>query len=76
MAALWSILLSVTIALIFVACSPDTLHWFLIPLTVCGSLVGVDMIKWMSGELDLYDVTGLIALLSFLAHAITGIPTK
>jgi hypothetical protein len=65
MAAVWSTLLSVTVTLIFVACSPDALHWFLLPLTLCGALVGIDMVKWVSGQLDLYDVTGLIALLGF-----------
>jgi len=65
MAALWSCLLTITITLSFVACHIEILHWFLVPLTVCGCLIGVDMIKWASNQIDLYDVTGLIALLGY-----------
>jgi hypothetical protein len=65
MAVVWSSLLSVTITLTFIACDSDILHWFLLPLTLCGCLIGVDMIRWLSNQIDLYDVTGLIALLGY-----------
>ena len=65
MAAVWSCLLSASVALGFLAFEVKILHWFLIPLTLCGCLIGTDMVKWMTNRLDLYDATGLIALLGY-----------
>jgi hypothetical protein len=65
MAAVWSSLISVAVALGFVAGQIRNMHWFLFPLTLCGCLIGTDMVKWISNQLDLYDVTGLIALLGY-----------
>jgi hypothetical protein len=65
MATVWSSLIFVAVALGFVAGQVRNLHWFLIPLTLCGCLMGTDMVKWMSSRLDLYDATGLIALLGY-----------
>src|ERR1700722_1054797 len=65
MAAVWSSLISVAVALGFVAGQIRNMHWFLVPLTLCGCLIGTDMVKWISNQLDLYDVTGLIALLGY-----------
>jgi len=65
MAAVWSGLISAAIALGFAAAQQSTLHWFLIPVTLCGCLIGTDMVKWICNRLDLYDATGLIALLGY-----------
>jgi hypothetical protein len=65
MAAVWSSLISVGVALGFVAGQIRILHWFLIPLTLCGCLIGTDMVKWIGNRVDLYDATGLIALLGY-----------
>jgi hypothetical protein len=65
MAAVWSCLISASVALGFLAFDARILHWFLIPLTLCGCLIGIDMVKWMTNRLDLYDATGLIALLGY-----------
>src|SRR6201996_8103096 len=65
MAAVWSSLISIAVALGFIAGQIRILHWFLIPLTLCGCLIGTDMVKWISNRLDLYDATGLIALLGY-----------
>ena len=65
MAAVWSCLISASVALGFLAFEVKILHWFLIPLTLCGCLIGTDMVKWMTNRLDLYDATGLIALLGY-----------
>jgi hypothetical protein len=65
LAAVWSCVISTAIALCFVATQNRDLHWSIIPLTLCGCLIGTDMIKWMSNRLDLYDATGLIALLGY-----------
>jgi hypothetical protein len=64
LAAVWSCLISTAITLSFAAGHRE-LHWSMIPLTLCGCLIGTDMVKWMSNRLDLYDATGLIALLGY-----------
>lgn len=38
-------------------------HWFLLPLTACGVLVGIDAVDWLRGRLDLIDPAGLLGLL-------------
>ena len=38
------------------------LHWFLVPLTLCGILIGVDAVRWCTGEVETFDPVGLIGL--------------
>jgi hypothetical protein len=40
-------------------------HWFLIPVAICGVLVGTDAIAWLRGRLGLYDPAGIIGLFGF-----------
>lgn len=37
-------------------------HWFLIPISICGVLIGTDAIDWIRGRLDLYDPVGILGL--------------
>lgn len=37
-------------------------HWFLLPVTCCGILVGVDAARWARGQLDVLEPRALIAL--------------
>jgi hypothetical protein len=39
--------------------------WFLLPVTACGVLAGVDVVRWLRGRLDLFDPKTLIACLAF-----------
>ncbi len=41
------------------------MHWFLIPVTLCGVLIGIDTIDWIRGKLDIFDPVGIIGLLGF-----------
>jgi hypothetical protein len=50
---------------IFCAITNDERHWFLIPVAICGLLMGTDAIEWLRGRLDLYDPVGLIGILGF-----------
>ena len=52
-------------ALVFVIISPAVIHWFLIPLIVCGTISGVDVIRWIRGRLDLFDPKAVISFLAF-----------
>jgi hypothetical protein len=40
----------------------EFLHWSLIPLTLCGIIIGVDAIRWFTGEVDTFDPAGLLGL--------------
>src|ERR1700722_4210642 len=40
-------------------------HWFIIPISICGILMGTDAVDWFRGRLDLYDPQGLIGTLGF-----------
>lgn len=51
------------IAYAFALADLDLLHWFLIPLVACGGLVGMDVYRWITGEIDLFDPVGLLAAL-------------
>lgn len=39
------------------------MHWFIIPISICGILMATDAIEWFRGRLDLYDPVGLIGIL-------------
>lgn len=58
-----STFVAAVIAYLFSLADADLLHWFLIPLVACGGLVGVDVYRWATGEIDLFDPIGLVAVL-------------
>lgn len=39
------------------------LHWFLVPLWMCGVLVTADALDWFRGRLDAFDPVGIMGLL-------------
>ena len=47
----------------FLVVEPDTLHWFVLPAYVCGVLVGVDAVQWVTGRRPLLDPAGLLGLI-------------
>lgn len=58
-----SVLIATTIAYSLCLVYDELFHWFLIPVVACGGLVGMDLFKWASGEIDLFDPVGLLAAL-------------
>ncbi|MBV8554524.1 MAG: hypothetical protein JO116_03095, partial [Planctomycetaceae bacterium] len=38
-------------------------HWFVIPVVMCGVLIGIDGIDWLRGRRDIIDPAGIIGLL-------------
>lgn len=50
------------ISLIFAIRSPACAHWFLIPVTLCALVLVQDFADWLTGKMDLFDPSGLIAL--------------
>ncbi len=51
--------------LIFFTIAPNTIHWFIIPVAICGLLIIPDMLKWFKGSYDTFDPKGLFGLLGF-----------
>jgi len=51
--------------LLFMESSSRFQHWFIVPISVCGILIGMDALEWLRGRLDLYDPIGLIGILGF-----------
>jgi len=58
-------------ALTFAILCPAVIHWFLIPLIACGTISGVDVIRWIRGRLDLFDPKAVIGFLSFYGCFVT-----
>lgn len=60
-----SVLLCVVILVLFLSFSEACQHWFVIPVLVCGVLIGMDLVDWLRGRMDLFDPIGLIGALGF-----------
>jgi len=58
--------LIVTVAAVgFLSFSNRFDHWFLIPISICGVLIGTDAIEWVRGRLGLYDPVGILGIVGF-----------
>lgn len=49
----------------FVWASEEVRHWYLIPVSLCGILGGVDAVRWLRGRMDIFDPQTLVGLLAF-----------
>ena len=49
----------------FVLTSDQLQHWFVIPIMMCGVIIGSDAVEWMRGRMNLFDPAGLLGLLGF-----------
>jgi hypothetical protein len=56
---------SALIASCLLLISDTILHWFLVPLLFCGTLVGVDCVDWARGKLGLFDPIGIVGLTAY-----------
>lgn len=54
--------LCVGTAVAMVVAAPDCLHWFIVPVVLCGMVIGTDAVDWMRGRLDVFDPVGLLGL--------------
>lgn len=41
--------------------NPELVHWFVIPTIVSGALMGVDLVRWIAGETDIFDPIGILS---------------
>lgn len=62
-----SVIISLFICLLvvigFIQTSDQFLHWFVIPITVSGILIGIDAVDWLRGRLNIFDPVGVLGLL-------------
>ncbi len=47
----------------FIITSDQFLHWFVVPVLLCGVLIGSDAVDWMRGRVSLLDPAGCLGLL-------------
>ena len=64
-----SLMIAVFICILIIFCflqtSGEFLHWFVIPVALCGILIGTDAVDWFRGRLHIFDPVGIIGLLGF-----------
>jgi hypothetical protein len=42
--------------------SEQLLHWFVVPVALCGVVVLEDVVKWLRGDVDVFDPIGVLGL--------------
>jgi hypothetical protein len=63
---IWSFLAVILTITIFVIQEPAKMtHWMLLPLTLCGTIIGADAVRWITGKYTLFDPKGIIGLYGF-----------
>ena len=64
-----SLMMAVFICILIIFCFLQTsgqfLHWFVIPVALCGILMGIDAIDWFRGKCNIFDPVGILGLLGF-----------
>ena len=68
-----------SVLILGMAYSQQLVHWFVVPLLLCGILVASDAVDWIRGCLNVFDPIGILGLLGlhvfFLAplfHVVSG----
>jgi len=81
---LYATALCTAVLFAFIIVSPDVRHWFVVPVLMCGVLVGADAMGLVTGTRDIFDPIGMIGLfglhffflaLSYTSIGITGLTT-
>lgn len=60
---LLSLLVATSIAGLFVWWEPRCRHWFVVPVLLCGTVIGADAVAWVRRQCSLFDPAGLLGLL-------------
>jgi hypothetical protein len=45
--------------------SENIFHWFVLPVLVCGTVVGCDAIEWIRGRVGLFDPIGIVGGIAY-----------
>ena len=62
MPEIYSTWLICSAAAILVAAFEPLRHWFLLPVIICGIIMGGDAVRWITGRISLFDASGLFGL--------------
>ncbi|MEU7572675.1 hypothetical protein [Micromonospora sp. NPDC049240] len=62
---LFAVILPTLISLVLIAFDARLLHWYMIPVTICGMLVAPDVVDWAARRLDTFDPRALVGLFGF-----------
>jgi hypothetical protein len=60
-----SFFITILILAEFLPRSEEYWHWFVIPITLSGILIGIDTVDWFRGHLNIFDPVGILGLLGF-----------
>jgi hypothetical protein len=61
------------IVVLCIAWSKSVFHWFLLPVSACGILAGVDIVRWLRGRLDIFDPKTVVGCLAFYGFFVAPI---
>lgn len=62
-----SAMVCVAVVALCAAHSAEVMHWFVVPVMLCGIMIGADAVDWVLGRRDIYDPTGIIGAIGFHA---------
>jgi hypothetical protein len=60
-----SLFVSCSCATVVLCLSQQAMHWFLIPVVACGTVVGIDAVDWFRGRFHPFDPAGVLGLLGY-----------
>lgn len=49
----------------FMLCVPAARHWFVLPVTACGALIGIDAVRWVRGEYKTFSPVGVVGAFGY-----------
>lgn len=61
----YSIFLTTVIVLCFLLTSNNLFHPFIIPVYLTGIIIGFDLIRWVRGEIEVFDPVGFIGVFGY-----------
>jgi len=66
---------SVLIVCGMIALHNDMLDWYLLPVGLCGALIGPDMFAWLRGQIDTFDPLGILGAYGYFFFFIAPLLT-
>jgi hypothetical protein len=62
---------SVAVSVGFMLAEARCIHWFIVPIVLCGTIIGTDAVAWAHGRLDPLDPVGIIGLFGYYFFFLT-----
>lgn len=58
-----SLMIVYAVVLLFLVLEPKVCHWFLIPVSLCGTIIGSDAVKWFRKKESIFDIEGITGII-------------